>query len=93
MSGGSWNYAYWKVQSLAEELESGEESYSEDEGESPPQHPLRLALSQHMKHLAEVLKAIEWSDSGDTFPDDWIEPTKVYLEQKPIDYQPTDNQR
>ena len=91
MSGGSWNYAYSKVYAMAEDLEFGEETYRwHSDKEQQPQHPLRLALSQHMKHLAEVLRAIEWSDSGDNFADDWIEPTRHYLDQKPIDYQPAD---
>ena len=88
MSGGSWNYAYSKVSIMAEDLESGEESHRWDTNKDrPPQHPLRLQLSRHLHHLAEVLKAIEWSDSGDTLGSDWIEPTKAFLEQRPIDHQ------
>ena len=94
MSGGSWDYAYSKVRQFAEDLTVGYEDddhqfadeQAEEAGEeSEPfeQHPLRLKLSRHMLHLASVMRAIEWSDSGDTGPDHWVQIAEAFLNEAP----------
>ena len=71
MSGGSWNYAYTHVRNFADDLIGGET------------HPLRMQLVSHMRDLADVMKAIEWSDSLDTMRDAWIAPTAAFLAKRP----------
>ena len=35
-------------------------------------HPgLRRLVAEHLHQCADVLREIEWADSGDTGPDDW----------------------
>ena len=85
MSGGSWEYAYRKVLAMSEDLAEGlERGYYDDESEQP-QHPLRIALSRHMAHLAAVLKTIEWADSGDSGEQDWIDAVEAFLKCLPLD--------
>ena len=70
MSGGSWDYSYWKVEEMASYLRVDRNNC----------HPLRVALAKHMLELAKVMKEVEWSDSGDTAEDAWIEPVKSFLD-------------
>ena len=73
MSGGTMDYAYSKVRMIAEQfLECSEE-------------PLRRVLATELFEIADVLKAIEWSDSGDTAPDEWKDHVRNYLEKRRID--------
>ena len=77
MSGGSMDYAFSKLQTIAEDLidlESRDEAVRKN-----ATHPLRRALYWHMQDMANVLKDIEWSDSGDSAPDAWEEPVRAYL--------------
>ena len=83
MSGGSWGYAYQKVLAMSEDLAEGLER-GDDESEQS-QHPLRVALSRHMAHLAAVLKEIEWADSGDSGEQDWIDAVEAFLNCMPLD--------
>lgn len=53
MSGGSWDYFYSKLEDVAVRLKC------EDT-------PLRRAFGTHLIACSAALKAIEWSDSGDT---------------------------
>ena len=73
MSGGSMDYAYWKVRMIAEQYLEG----SDD--------PLRRALATELFEMADVLKAIEWSDSGDTAPDEWRDHVRRYLDKRRIE--------
>lgn len=73
MSGGSMDYAYSKVRMIAEEFLEGSEE------------PLRRVLATELFELADVLRAIEWSDSGDTAPDEWKDHARNYLEKRGID--------
>jgi hypothetical protein len=52
MSGGSWDYAYFKVEEIAERLERSNQ-------------PLRRNLGAHLRKVALALRDIEWVDSGD----------------------------
>lgn len=52
MSGGSWEYVYWKVEEVAERLQREE-------------CPYRRTLGDRLKRYAQALHDIEWVDSGD----------------------------
>ena len=73
MSGGTMDYAYSKVRMIAEQFLEGSEE------------PLRRVLATELFEIADVLKAIEWSDSGDTAPDEWKDHVRNYLEKRRID--------
>lgn len=53
MSGGSYDYAYSKVQDMAHALR----------GQST--NPLRAAFAEHLHKVAKAMHAIEWVDSCD----------------------------
>lgn len=69
MSGGSWDYFFYKLQEVADRLicESA--------------NPLRVAFGRHLSKCSKALRAIEWFDSGDNGPDDEIEPIQACLNQ------------
>lgn len=52
MSGGVYDYAYMKVAQMAEEL-------------ADSVNPKRREFAEHMRLVAEAMRAIEWVDSGD----------------------------
>ena len=54
MSGGSYDYAYAKINDLADQIES-----------SGSRNPLRLAFAKHLRLCAEAAHDIEWVDSCD----------------------------
>lgn len=93
MSGGSHNFAFTKVEFMASDFGDiyNEEfdpdgSYSSEDHELR-QHPLRVRLARFMiEELSPVLKAIEWSDSGDTAEDHWVEITEAFLGRHSIGY-------
>jgi len=51
MSGGSYQYAYQRIQDMAEELQ--------------PTTPLRQAFAEHLVKVAKACHHVEWVDSGD----------------------------
>jgi hypothetical protein len=60
MSGGNYEYFYLKLQNFIEEVERWEEEnpdYKSDE---------RKKFKDVMKEASNVLKSIEWTDSGDS---------------------------
>ena len=59
------DYAYAKIDIAEEEL-----LRSITEGCNHPE--LRKELAEHLHACSEVLRAVEWSDSGDTPPADWV---------------------
>ena len=65
MSGGSYDYAYARVQSFAEELLRNEDT--EPSGDSSA---LRMQFVQHLYLVARAMQAIEWVDSCDRSPGD-----------------------
>ena len=73
MSGGSLDYAYAKIVIVEEEL-----LRSITKGGNHPE--LRKELADHLRACSEVLRAIEWSDSGDTAPADWVPAAEKLLE-------------
>ena len=64
MSGGSYEYAYDKVERMAEALERGR-TFEGRETEGANDHA-RLAFAVHLKKVAAAMKAIEWVDSYDS---------------------------
>ena len=59
------DYAYAKINIAAEEL-----LRSIREGGNYPE--VRKELAEHLQACSEVLRAVEWSDSSDTAPADWL---------------------
>ena len=53
LSGGSWDYAYSRVEDVAGRL-------------LLDRSVKRRALGRHLQDVAAALRAIEWHDSGDT---------------------------
>ena len=51
MSGGSYEYAYERIESLADAIE--------------PSTPLRKVFKEHLRLVAKACHDIEWVDSGD----------------------------
>lgn len=51
MSGGSMDYAYLKVYEAAERIDAKTDD--------------RARLREHLRKVAEALRCIEWTDSGD----------------------------
>ena len=83
------DYFYAKLERVADDLEAGHR-YSElgDEIEETMKHPLRAQLAEIMRDLADVLHDMEWSDSGDRMPDEWIPSARRFVkrfQEKPND--------
>lgn len=57
MSGGSYDYAYSRVQDFVDRLVTRERT------------AVRKAFRVHLVAVAEAMRAIEWEDSGDTGPE------------------------
>jgi hypothetical protein len=55
MSGGSWDYAYLRLDEVAERLITSD----------PKEHLLRVRLGAQLKLMVAALHDIEWVDSGD----------------------------
>ena len=77
MSGGSMNYAYSRLRMVAEELEA-----SANDGNHPG---LRREVAEYIEKAVEVVRAIEWSDSCDTGPEDWVPSARRLLGAAPPD--------
>lgn len=58
MSGGSYEYAYQRVNDMADGLQI-------DGGCSAVPPALRVAFRAHLRAVAKAMRAIEWNDSGD----------------------------
>jgi hypothetical protein len=67
MSGGSYDYAYTHVESMAARLGQKTET------------PLRRAFAQHLKWVADAMHAIEWVDSCDWSRGDEVEAVQKVL--------------
>lgn len=58
MSGGTYSYAYYRLEEFADEMAS--------EGNCSAASPqLREAFRTHLRMVAEAMRAIEWNDSHD----------------------------
>ena len=65
MSGGTMDNAWSKVKAAADEVER-----SMARGGNHP--VLRQRVAEHLEECAKVLRKIEWADSADTGPGDWV---------------------
>lgn len=71
MSGGSYNYAFRRVDEFADEVESRLRRTTRDEDGNrydrytPEQRARRLAFIAHLRLVSEAMRAVEWEDSGD----------------------------
>lgn len=96
MSGGSHDYAYSKINMISELFGDIYKRSMEDCGGEKPsrdaamrKHPLRVALAKFMaEELSPVLRSIEWSDSGDSAPDGWIDDALRFFEKHGIAHDP-----
>ena len=68
MSGGHYDYAYYKIEELAEKLELTYDRHHIDgtDKPNPPVSPRRLKFKKLLTLVAEAARAIEWADSGDS---------------------------
>ena len=64
MSGGSYDYAFGRIETLADEVEHRTKAHPTAMG------PLRLAFVAHLRLVAAAMHAIEWVDSCDWGPGD-----------------------
>jgi hypothetical protein len=73
MSGGSYDYKYGQIEYLATEIASRANI------ERPDDYARRKAFAAWLYKAAEVAKAIEWHDSGDTGPAAEAEAMEAFL--------------
>jgi hypothetical protein len=66
MSGGSWDYVYHRIN------EAGDRLCNEKD-------PLRRSLGKKVNELAEVMRTIEWVDSGDSSSPEDTDAIKAFL--------------
>jgi hypothetical protein len=67
MSGGSYDYAYARVQDMASSMLNRDAS------------PLRVAFARHLKKVADAMQAVEWVDSCDSARGDEDEPIRACI--------------
>lgn len=69
MSGGAYKYSYGKVVAFADALDAGIDFDNRpkpyEEGCIDALH-LRKKFAAHLRLVAEAMRAIEWTDSGDS---------------------------
>lgn len=69
MGGGSYQYAYSKVDEFADEVERriGRATTADEWGAVHPEWdtPERRALVIHLRLVSTAMRAVEWTDSGD----------------------------
>jgi hypothetical protein len=63
MSGGSYNYAYRRIEDLADEI-------VDDGACDAASAELRRAFKAHLRDVAEACRAIEWNDSCDGYKEE-----------------------
>lgn len=63
MSGGAYDYAYVRVQEMADAMEQALPNLpARGRGVN---RPLRRRVIAHLRDVAELMRALEWEDSGD----------------------------
>lgn len=68
MSGGSYDYAYRRVEEFADALENGVTGDGMSRPTGFANSLDRLGFAAHLRKVANAMKAIEWVDSGDCSP-------------------------
>ncbi len=75
MSGGAYGYAYNKVRDMATQLADQEDAYGDPV--TPDENTTsRLKLSGLLDRVADVMRAVEWADSGD---DPWTDALRAEI--------------
>lgn len=73
MSGGSFNYAYSKVEQFVDALEEKMQDFKaqdiEDYSFDEETNVELVKISQELRHSARLMKLIEWLYSGDILPE------------------------
>ncbi|HEX2879498.1 MAG TPA: hypothetical protein VHO25_08165 [Polyangiaceae bacterium] len=69
MSGGSYDYAYRKIEDLADEIGTNH----------LPTKAVREAFKAHLRKVAEAARAIEWVDSSDYARGDEVGPIREVI--------------
>lgn len=64
MSGGTYDYAYQRIEKLADAIRT------ESDGSGAFAPSLRQAFKDHLRLVAKAARAVEWNDSGDGDPDE-----------------------
>ncbi len=81
MSGGSYDYAFGRIDDLAAEVQR----QAIDRELIPEHRALRLAFADLLKRCAKAAHAIEWVDSCDYGPGDEVAAIRAALAPTPPD--------
>jgi len=81
MSGGSFDYAYWKIEEFSRELRNRLNGTGQDEdgcGEPKQEWPepvknTLLEIADLSEKLSKLAKEVEWLYAGDTGPESFME--------------------
>lgn len=68
MSGGSYEYAYIRLEDLAEEIKARSNHITE-----------RILISKYLLILSKIMHDVEWYDSADYGEDSWQDIDKLLL--------------
>lgn len=80
MSGGSWDYFFYKLSDIADCLRDGELPFRDYKPSlTKEQQQARKDLAEVIHLLVPALKAVEWTDSDDSCDD--VEEIKKALEK------------
>jgi len=85
MSGGSYDYAYGKINSIIEDIDEHIQSGIEYKKENPEYEGSYKTIGKEVKELKKLLHAVsailrelEWCTSGDTCPEDFLAAYKKF---------------
>lgn len=84
MSGGTYDYACWKLYQLADDIEVRTKEPRTDGFDQIPEKTvaLRLRFVEHLRKVAAAAHDIEWVDSGDYGDGAEVEAIEAVLEGK-----------
>lgn len=69
MSGGHYDYAFTKVNDVADQIDSEADAYdngAETVKRDPGEADMRREIAAYLRKVSEAMRALEWCDSGDT---------------------------
>jgi hypothetical protein len=85
MSGGSYDYAFWKVDDFADalqiRLDQGDDPLSITQT-SAEALALRQRFVEHLRLVRDAMRAIEWVDSCDYSPGDELEALRAVFQDR-----------
>lgn len=79
MSGGSYDYAFRRLEDLADDIESGAARQRAEGRLNERTTGLRRALAVRLRLIADACRAVEWVDSYDFSAGDEDEPIAAAL--------------